>query len=81
MKIKKTSFLLSLITIIITTCQLAYGQMKTEEFTFKYDGKMYSRLLDLPTDEKSRSIVVMIHGHGKTNVVEKNWYANLSTGV
>ena len=25
--------------------------------------------------KKPSAIVVMIHGHGKTNVVEENWYA------
>ena len=75
MRIKKISILLSLIALMIIASQLAYGQMKTEEFTFEYDGKMYSGLLDLPTDEKPKAIIVMILGHGKTNVVEKNWYA------
>ena len=44
---KKTlSALLSSLTILILTCQLSHGQMKTEEFTFEYDGNKYSGLLD-----------------------------------
>ncbi|MCK5456723.1 MAG: alpha/beta hydrolase, partial [Melioribacteraceae bacterium] len=85
---KELSLLISSLTLImlITTCQVSYGQMKTEEFSFEYDGKKYSGLLDLPRDEKPTAIVVMIHGHGKTNVVEKNWYAKtrskfVSTGI
>ena len=72
---KKASNLFMLIVISIATCQLSYGQMKTEDFTFEYDGKKYSGLLDLPKDEKPTALVVMIHGHGKTNVVEENWYS------
>ena len=86
MRFNNTSVLFSLIAIIITTSQLSYGQMKTEEFTFEYDGKKYSGLLDLPEDEKPTAIIVMIHGHGKTKVVEENWYAKtrskfVSTGI
>ncbi len=73
MSFKKTPILLSLIAIIIsTTCQLTYGQMKTEEFTFEYDGKKYSGLLDLPTEGKPSEIIVIIHGHGKTNIEKNN---------
>ncbi len=87
MRSKKASILFGLVIMLFfSLCQLSYGQMKTEEFIFKYDGKKYSGLLDLPTDEKPSAIVVMIHGHGKTNVVEKNWYAKIrskfvSTGI
>ncbi len=42
--------------------------MKTNEFTFEYDGKKYNGLLDLPKNEKPSAIVVIIHGHGKTNI-------------
>lgn len=71
MSFKETSILLSLTTIIIyTTCQVSFGQMKTEDFTFEYDGKKLSGLLYLPTDEKSKAIGVMIHENGKANVVE-----------
>ena len=69
-----------LIVISFTTCQLSFGQMKTEEFTFEYDGKKYSGLLDLPIDEKPSAIIVMIHGHGKTNIENNklfNTYYNL----
>ncbi len=51
--------------------------MKTEEFVFEYNSKKYNGLLDLPTDQKPSAILVMIHGHGKTNVVEKKLYAEL----
>ena len=77
MSFKKTSIFFSLVSLIIITSQSSYGQMKTEEFTFEYNGKKYSGLLDLPSDKNPSAIIVMIHGHGETNVVEKNWYANI----
>lgn len=68
--------LLVLITgLIISLSQSLYAQMKTEEFAFEFDGKMYSGFLDTPSDAQPSALIVMIHGHGKTNVVEKNWYS------
>lgn len=74
---KGLSPLLFSLTLIFLNAsfQNSYGQMKTEEFSFEYDGKNYSGLLDFPTGEKPSAIIVMVHGHGKTNVVEKNWYS------
>lgn len=87
MRNKKIPILFKLVIILlIAYSQLAYSQMKTEEFTFEYDGKKYNGFLDLPTDQNPTAIVVFIHGDGKTNVVADNWYSTtrsefVSTGI
>lgn len=85
-KMKNLVLFKLVIILLITSTQLSYGQMKTEEFSFEYDGKKYSGLLDLPLEKEPTALIVLIHGHGKTNVVEKNWYSTtrskfLSTGI
>lgn len=74
------------ILLFITSIQFSFGQMKTEEFVFEYEGKEYSGLLDLPVDKEPTALIVFIHGHGKTNVVEENWYSTtrskfISSGI
>ncbi len=55
----------------------SFGFIKTESFAFLHDGKKFSGLLDLPTDQKPSSVMLIIQGYGQTNVVEGNWYYDL----
>jgi len=55
----------------------SFGQMKTESFEFQSDGRRLSGLLDLPIDQKPSSIVVIIQGSGRSDVVAGNWYSDL----
>jgi hypothetical protein len=73
-RIKKFRFLVTLVLSSIFISHVSFGQMKTEEFSFTYDGKNYSGLIDMPKDKKPTALVVLIPGDGKTNVMVKDWF-------
>lgn len=72
------------ILFLLITTTLIFGNKNlkfiTEPFTFTFEGKKYNGLIDLPSDRKPSSIIVLIHGHGKTDVVNKNWYYKSRSG-
>lgn len=68
---------ISFIVLTLCICHAAFGQVKTESFEFVHNGKKLSGLLDLPTGQKPTSIVLIIQGYGKSNIVEGNWYYDL----
>lgn len=65
------------IILILLVCNSTFGQIKTESFEFVHNGKKLSGLLDLPTGQKPTSIILIIQGYGKSNIVEGNWYYDL----
>lgn len=69
--------ILSLLVITLLFRFTSFGQSRTENFDFIYDEKKLSGLLDLPAGEKPSSIVLIIPGYGKTNVVAGNGYSEL----
>ncbi|KOY87548.1 hypothetical protein AD998_16660 [bacterium 336/3] len=74
---KKNIVFLSSIILTLFVFNTVFGQIKTESFEFVHKGKKLSGLLDLPTGQKPTSIVLIIQGYGKSNIVEGNWYYDL----
>lgn len=74
---KKSIALLSFTILTVLIYSSAFGQIKTESFEFVHNGKKLSGLLDLPTEQKPISIILIIQGYGKSNIVEGNWYYDL----
>jgi len=54
----------------------AHAEMRTEPFSFSFEGKVYSGLLDLPGQKPAGAMVIIVPGSGKTDVVAGNWYHN-----
>ena len=50
---------------------------KTETIEFVSDGNRLVGLLDTPDIGDARSLLVIVHGDGPTNVVQQNWYLTL----
>ena len=51
--------------------------MSTEYLGFEANGLVLSGMLDTPVRRKARALVIFVHGYGRTNVVEQNWYYDL----
>lgn len=66
-----------LIVLILLVYNSSFGQIKTESFEFVHNGKKLSGLLDIPTEQKPTSIILIVQGYGKSNIVEGNWYYDL----
>jgi pimeloyl-ACP methyl ester carboxylesterase len=56
-----------------------YGQqkMKTDTFTFVFEGKRLSGLIDLPVETEPTSMIVLVPGSGRTNIVARNGFYEL----
>jgi predicted acyl esterase len=76
-KMKHSKAILFLVFFSVFFDNNVFGQMKTESFEFVHDGKKLSGLLDLPTEQKPTSIVLIVQGSGKSNIVAGNWYYDL----
>ncbi len=49
----------------------------TEPFVFEVHGNRLVGLLDTPAHQAPLSTIIIVHGYGKTDVVEQNWYSDL----
>ena len=49
----------------------------TEEFTFKSSGVRLNGIISRPQNVEANSIVIIVHGYGRTNVVKNNGYHEL----
>lgn len=58
---------------------IAQDEMQTDTFSFLFEGKRLNGILDIPTHQSPRGIIVIIHGDGKTNVVAGRWYYDIRT--
>ena len=56
---------------------LASSTFTTEEFTFKSSGISLNGIISRPNNMEVNSIVIIVHGYGRTNVVDGNWYHEL----
>ena len=54
----------------------AYAQMRTDTFRFSFDGRKYTGLIDIPT-QTPKSMIIIVPGSGKTNVVANNDFHGL----
>jgi dipeptidyl aminopeptidase/acylaminoacyl peptidase len=73
MKNIKVSLFLT-VSILITFAHSIFGQMKTDNFEFKFNGNKLTGFLDLPEGRDPSAIVILVPGYGKTNFSEHNWY-------
>ncbi|MGD1839977.1 MAG: alpha/beta hydrolase family protein [Thermonemataceae bacterium] len=65
-----------MITLLLVTPK-AFSQTVSKPFEFQFEGKTLRGLIEKPQSQKSKAIVIIIPGYGKTNFVEGNWYSSL----
>lgn len=56
--------------LLVALTPLASAQSQAERFKFRYDDRTYVGTIDHPEIEPSRGLIVLIPGHGPTDVVE-----------
>ena len=58
-----------------------HGQerMKSDSFTFVFEGKRLSGLVDLPLEKEPVAMIIIVPGSGKTNMVAGNAFSDLRT--
>ena len=70
--------LVSLISIgALASSSFTAGEFTTEEFTFKSSGINLNGIISRPKNMEVNSIIIIVHGYGRTNVVNDNWYPEL----
>lgn len=50
---------------------------QTDVLAFEHEGKRLVGLLDLPGHVEARSLLVIVQGHGPSNVVAQSWFSDL----
>jgi alpha/beta superfamily hydrolase len=70
--------LLIIILIVFFLSHTTYGQMKTENFTFIFEGKKRSGLIHFPLDKQPESMIIIVPGDGQTNI-EIGMYRDISS--
>lgn len=75
---KRLELLMLLVFVLIQSMLVnATDSMTTEEFTFESSGLNLNGIISQPSNIEAKSLVIVIPGHGPTNVVEGNWYYEL----
>ena len=74
-ELKKTTRVLTVIEMILT--QFVHGQKKNDKFEFQFENKTLRGLIESPLDGKPSALIIIIPGHGKTNFVIGNWWAEV----
>ena len=69
---------LCIVILLLLNCTV-YSQTRTTEFFFSFDNKKYAGLLDLPSNGKPKSTIILIPGSGRTFFTEGNAYNELRT--
>lgn len=82
--------LLSLITIsllLLLSCDrpsptpsaidTATDSLTYQRFDFRFEGRKYSGILDLPTQKNAKSLIVLVPGSGKTRMTAGKWNYSL----
>ncbi len=63
-----------ILTILCLTTFGAKAQMKKDIFEFEFDGITLNGVLNMPTNNSPKGVVLLVHGSGRTNAVEQEWY-------
>ncbi|MEL7199848.1 MAG: alpha/beta fold hydrolase [Pseudomonadota bacterium] len=71
------NILTSCSALVILALQPTTSNATTTPIAFKANDTELSGLLDVPASGEAYAIVIIVHGYGKTNVVEQNWYFDL----
>ena len=66
----------ALLSLVPCTVQ-ASSSFTTEEFTFEAEGLELHGMISRPQNVEAHSIVIIVHGYGRTNVVQNNGYQEL----
>ncbi len=71
--------LISTILLFLSLIRLAALGSETVPFSFEYDGNQLRGLIDTPSESEASSLIIIVHGHGKTNVTNGQWMDLRST--
>jgi hypothetical protein len=67
----KFLFISTFILLISVTCN---AQINKEVFEFEFEGVTLNGVLNTPQEREPKGIILIVHGSGKTNAVEDEWY-------
>ncbi len=74
---KFMAFTTMLMVTLLLVIPEASSQALSEPFEFQFENKTLRGLIEKPPHQKSKAIVIIIPGYGKTDFVEGNWYFDL----
>ena len=69
------------IAILLLTAINVKAQSSKQIVDFEFEEVLLNGVLNLPQDQKPKGIVLLVHGSGRTNAVEGNWYSDIRETV
>jgi len=70
----RTVLIFSVLSLFVTN---AVAQSKKQLMNFEFDGVQLNGVLNLPTDQQPKGVVLIIHGSGRTEAVASDWYSDI----
>ena len=77
MSIRKAALLLVISVASFAASADSSGDMQSETMRFRVGDNVLSGLYSQPENRPAEALVIIVHGYGRTNVVEQNWYHEL----
>ncbi len=71
----------SIVFLLLSFSMALHGQekVKSDSFTFVFEGKRLSGMVDMPVDKEPTAMIIIVPGSGKTNMVAGNGFSDLRT--
>jgi pimeloyl-ACP methyl ester carboxylesterase len=73
----KRILFLATVGILAANCIFGQPTLKTDTFSFVSEGKRLNGIIDLPVGQEATSIILIIQGSGRSNVIAGNWFDDL----
>lgn len=66
-----------LIAILFLMVTNSVAQSNKQAFDFEFEGVVLNGVLNLPKDQETKGVVLIIHGSGRTEAVAQEWYIDI----
>lgn len=67
--------------ILVVTISDSKAQFKKEVIEFSFEGYILNGVLNTPSSSRPKGIVLIVHGSGRTNAVEQEWYFDVRQAI
>jgi hypothetical protein len=75
--IRPITLTILIISTLLLAHSIAFSQIISEPFEFQFENKTLRGLIEKPQNQKSKAIIIIISGYGRTDFVEGNWWGGL----
>lgn len=67
--------------ILLLLVSNSVAQNKREILEFEFEGVMLQGVLNMPEHSSPKGIILIVHGSGRTNAIEQEWYSDVRESI